>query len=377
MTRADRWDAIVIGGGIVGAACARELACEGLKVLVLEARFAAGGATSAGMGHLVVMDDSPGQLALTALSLDLWRTLSPTLPPSAEYNACGTIWIAEDDAQRDVVREKQRVYGDHGIISDVVSAHTLAELEPNLRDGLSGGLLVPADGVVFPPGVAYWLLEQARAHGAVLRESCRVDAVLDRAVRCGDEVLEADVIVNAAGAEAANLTPALSIVPRKGHLAITDRHPGFIRHQLVELAYVASAHAMTHESVAFNVQPRVTGEVLVGSSRELVGWDASTNQRVLREMLDRAVAFMPALAGLAIVRTWTGFRPATLDKRPLIGRWEPTDGLWVAAGHEGLGITTSLGTARLLADLIVGRAPAIDPLPFSPMRVVSAPAAGP
>ena len=127
MTRADRWDAIVIGGGIVGAACARELACEGLKVLVLEARLAAGGATSAGMGHLVVMDDSPGQLALTALSLDLWRTLSPTLPPSAEYDACGTIWIAEDDAQRDVVREKQRVYGDHGIISEVVSAHTLAE----------------------------------------------------------------------------------------------------------------------------------------------------------------------------------------------------------------------------------------------------------
>ena len=346
-------------------------------MLVLEATVAAGGATSAGMGHLVVIGDSPEQLALTALSLDLWRTLSPMLPSLAEYNACGTIWIAEDDAQMGAVEEKRRVMGDHGIISEVVSAHALAGMEPNLREGLAGGLLVPGDGVVFPPGVALWLLDQARAQGAVLRESCRVDEVLDRAVRCGDEVLEAEVIVNAAGAEAARLTPALSIVPRKGHLAITDRHPGFIRHQLVEVAYLASAHVMTNESVAFNVQPRLAGQVLIGSSRELVGWDASTNQRVLREMLDRALAFMPALAGLSIIRTWTGFRPATRDTRPLIGRWDATDGLWIAAGHEGLGITTSLGTARLLADLIVGRAPAIDPLPFSPMRVVSSTPAGP
>jgi D-hydroxyproline dehydrogenase subunit beta len=86
-------------------------------------------------------------------------------------------------------------------------------------------------------------------------------------------------------------------------------------------------------------------------------------------MLDRAVAFMPTLERLSIVRTWTGFRPATADKLPLIGRWTPTAGLWIAAGHEGLGITTSLGTARLIADLVVGRQPPIDATPFSPMRL--------
>ncbi|MEP6999900.1 MAG: FAD-dependent oxidoreductase [bacterium] len=363
---------IVIGAGIVGAACANALARDGLTVLVLDAKYAGGGTTAAGMGHLVVMDDSPEQLALTALSVELWREIAPALSTQVEYDACGTIWVAEDDAQMDAVREKQRVYAAFGIDSDVLNAHRLAALEPNLRNGLAGGLLVPGDGVVYPPCAALWLLDQARAYGATLRENCKVDEIVSRGVRCGNEMLEADVVVNAAGAEAALLTPGVPIVPRKGHLAITDRYPGFVKHQLVELGYLTSAHVMTNESVAFNVQPRSTTQVLIGSSRELVGWDASTNRVVLRQMLDRALEFMPALNGLSIVRTWTGFRPATTDKLPLIGRWEATAGLWIAAGHEGLGITSSLGTARILADLIAGRSPAIDSTPFSPMRLAPA-----
>jgi glycine/D-amino acid oxidase-like deaminating enzyme len=75
---------------------------------------------------------------------------------------------------------------------------------------------------------------------------------------------------------------------------------------------------------------------------------------------------------LTAVRTWTGFRPATPDKLPLIGRWPEVPGLWIAAGHEGLGITTSLGTAAILADLIAGREPAIDASPYAPDRGVAA-----
>lgn len=372
MTLTNRPDAIVIGAGIVGAACAHALAGEGLRVLVLEAHFAGGGTTSAGMGHLVAMDDSPEQLALTALSLALWRDLAAALPRAAEYDQCGTIWIATSERQVEAVRQKQRVYAEHGITSEVIDAAMLARLEPNLRAGLAGGLLVPGDAVIYPPCAALWLLDQARAHGAVVREDCSVDAVIDGGVRCGNDVFESDVIVNAAGPEAAHLTPGLPIVPRKGHLAITDRYPGFLRHQVVELGYLESANAMTDESVAFNLQPRATGQVLIGSSRELVGWDRSTNRRLLREMLRRATEFMPALAELSIVRTWTGFRPACTDKLPLIGRWERTAGLWIAAGHEGLGITSSLGTAKLLSDLVMGRVPAIDARPFSPMRVLTA-----
>lgn len=362
---------IVIGAGIVGAACARSFAREGMRVTVLDARHAGSGATAAGMGHLVVMDDSSDQLALTALSTELWHAMAPRLPASAEFDPCGTIWIAENRMQMDVVMEKQRVYGEYGIDSIAIDAARLAELEPNLRPDLAGGLLVPGDAVLYPPCAAVALLDEARAHGASLREGITVTEILDHAVRCGHEVLEADVVVVAAGAETARLVPEMPIVPRKGHLAITDRVPGLCRHQLVELGYLTSAHVMTNESVAFNVQPRHTGQVLIGSSRELVGWDPCTNRAVLRQMLERAMLFMPALARTSIVRTWTGFRPATPDKLPLIGPWKPTNGLWIAAGHEGLGITTSLGTAKVLADLVVGRQPPIDAAPFSPMRLLA------
>jgi D-hydroxyproline dehydrogenase subunit beta len=364
-------DAIVVGAGIVGAACALALAKEGRRVLVLDARYPAGGTTAAGMGHLVVMDDSPAQLALTALSTTLWRTLAPELPPDVEHDACGTIWVAADESELDVVRAKHRTYAERGIASEVLGARELAVLEPNLRPGLAGGLLVPGDGVVYQPRATLWLLEQARALGATTREGCRVERIAAHAVHRDGEVLHADVIVNAAGAEAPALTPGLPIVPRKGHLAITDRYPGFVRHQLVELGYLASAHTMTTESVAFNVQPRATQQVLVGSSRELVGWDASLNRRVLGRMLERAAEFIPALARLSMIRTWTGFRPATPDKLPLIGAWPDTPGLFIAAGHEGLGITTSLGTAQLIADLVAGREPVIDASPFAPTRTLT------
>ena len=364
-------DAIVVGAGIVGAACARALANDGWRVLVLEARHAASGATSAGMGHLVVMDDSPAQLALTTLSSAQWRELARELPPEVEYDPCGTIWIATDDAELALVQEKHRVYAAGDIATEVLGPRELAELEPSLRSGLAGGLLVPGDGVVNQPRAALWLLEQARAAGVVVREGSRVDRIDAHAVHCGDEVLHAEVVVLAAGAESPALVPELPIVPRKGYLALTDSRPGFVRHQLVELGYLAHAHTMSAESIAFIVEPRAGGQVLVGSSRELVGWDASFDSRMLARMLARAAEFMPALATTPMVRTWTGFRPATPDKLPLIGPWPAVPGLWIAAGHEGLGITTSPGTARIVADLVAGRQPPIDASPFAPERVLS------
>ncbi len=177
--------------------------------------------------------------------------------------------------------------------------------------------------------------------------------------------------MNAAGAAAPLLTPGLAIAPRKGHLVITDRHPGFCRHQLVELGYLASAHGPDRqtESVAFNLQPRATGQMLLGSSREFAGFDAAINRGIRARMIRRGLAFMPALAGLSAIRTWVGFRPATPDNLPLVGAWSRTPGLFVAAGHEGLGVTTALGTARLAADGILRRASAIDPAPYAPERL--------
>jgi glycine/D-amino acid oxidase-like deaminating enzyme len=177
-------------------------------------------------------------------------------------------------------------------------------------------------------------------------------------------------VVNAAGIDAPVLTPGLPIVPRKGHLVITDRYPGLCTSQLVELGYLQSAHGMGAASTAFNIQPRVTGQVLIGSSRELVGRDARINEPLLRAMIQRAVAFLPALADCSVLRAWTGFRPATPDGLPLIGRWDPVDGLWIAAGHEGLGVTTALGTAEIIAAGILDRDPPIPSISYSPTRAM-------
>jgi len=367
-TTAATADAVVVGAGIVGAAVAEALAKDGARVTIVDSGAAALGATAAGMGHLVAMDDSPAQLGLTAYSLDLWKSLAPELPPSAEYDPAGTLWVAEDEMQLEGVEEKIRAYAGRQLPLQWLDGKSVVELEPNLRSGLAGGLLAPRDAILYPPGAARALLDRAMAKGAKLREHTEVLALGANEVTTTGGTLRAGVIVNAAGTGAVRLTPELPVVPRKGHLVITDRAPGFCRHQLVEMGYLKSAHRMTAESAAFNVQPRTTGQVLIGSSRELVGWDASVNRPLVAAMLSRAQWFMPALSKLQAVRIWTGFRPATPDKLPLIGRWERTPGLWIAAGHEGLGITTSLGTAGLLADLIVGRTPAIDPRPFAPGR---------
>ena len=371
MTSQTGHDTIVIGAGIVGAACAASLAQRGRRVLVLEAGFAGGGTTAAGMGHLVAMDDSPEQLGLTAYSLRLWDQLTPRLSASVEYERCGTIWVAEDAEQMAMVRAKQKTLADAGIASEVLDARQLADAEPCLRPGLPGGLLVLNDGVLYPPAAALQLLEQARSNGAVVREHCAVTAIEPHLVRTAKGDQSADIIVNAAGPHAAELTPDLLVIPRKGHLIITDRHPGFCRHQLVELGYLKSAHVMTTESVAFNLQPRATGQVLIGSSRELVGWTPGINQYLARRMLERAIEFAPALGRMSALRIWTGYRPATPDKLPLIGPWDVEAGIWVATGHEGLGITTALATGEILADLVAGTTPKIDPAPFHPRRAMA------
>ena len=361
-------DAVVVGAGIVGAACAEALAADGRQVIVIDSAFPGAGTTATGMGHLVAMDDSEAQLALTAYSNRLWKERAADLPPACELDPCGTLWVAEDGSQLTALEAKRERYAACGIPSEIVDSRRLAELEPNLRPGLAGALRVPGDSVVYPPAAARTLVVAAQGRGAVVKKE-GVRAIAEGEVETDSGTWKAPVVVNAAGARAAELTPALAVVPRKGHLVITDRYPGFCRHQIVETGYLTSAHTMTAESVAFNVQPRATGQLLIGSSRELVGWNAAINGAIVRRMLARALEFLPGLGRLSAIRTWIGFRPTTPDKLPLIGRLR--SGVWIAAGHEGLGITTSLATGRLIADLVAGRRPAIDPAPFDPNRTAA------
>ncbi|MGH9661972.1 MAG: NAD(P)/FAD-dependent oxidoreductase, partial [Bryobacteraceae bacterium] len=120
-------DAVVIGAGIVGAACAEALAREGLQVAVVESGIAGGGATAAGMGHIVVMDDSEAQFALTRYSRDLWNELAESCPPEVEYERRGTLWVAVDDEEMDAVRRKLAFYKARGVRAEMLDAAAVAE----------------------------------------------------------------------------------------------------------------------------------------------------------------------------------------------------------------------------------------------------------
>ena len=141
-----------------------------------------------------------------------------------------------------------------------------------------------------------------------------------------------------------------------------------MRHQLVELGYLKSAHSLTADSVAFNVQPRRTGQILIGSSRQYNAEDPTVDAQILASMIERAQWYLPEIGALSAIRVWTGFRAATPDKLPLIGPCPEDESLFLATGHEGLGITTSLGTACMLADHMQGITTKIPIGPYLPAR---------
>jgi len=215
-------------------------------------------------------------------------------------------------------------------------------------------------------------MTRAQQRGAKLKLGASVTQIAEQRVRLSDhQEISAEIVVNAAGANSSDLTPAIAIKKRKGHLVITDRYPGFLRHQLVELGYLKSAHSVSSDSVAFNVQPRSTGQILIGSSRQYGAEHKEVDQSILASMIRRAQEYMPALAMMSAVRVWTGFRAATPDKLPLIGPCPGYRSLWLATGHEGLGITTSLGTARILVDQVTGSRTAIAVEPYLPSRAAT------
>lgn len=363
------YGAVIVGGGIVGAACADELARRKLRVAVVEREAIGGGATAAGMGHLVVMDDSEAQFALTRYSQQLWRTLQPELRADVEFEQCGTIWVAADEEEMAEVRRKETYYIARGVPAKMLGVEALERAEPNLRKGMAGGLFVPEDCVIYPPCAARFLMKRAEEGGAKFYLGRTVSRMGQGRIRLDDGTeLSAPILVNAAGAWSPELTPGVDVRKRRGHLLITDRYLGFVHHQLVELGYVKSAHSLTNDSVAFNVQPRRTGQLLIGSSRQYGVETSEIDTNMLSRMLRRALEYLPGLGEMLSIRAWTGFRDATADKLPLIGPWPADETLYLAIGHEGLGITMSLGTARLLADQIMGQKPEIPSEPYLPSR---------
>ena len=360
---------LVVGAGIEGVACALALREAGVDVGLLDTATPGAGVTAAGMGHLVALDESDAELDLCLLSLGLWREFFQAHPGIGQPDHCGTLWVAENEQQLAEAHLRAERLSARGCEAEALDAERLRQLEPELRRGLCGGVRVRGDSVVYPPAVADFLARRLVGLGGALYLGQRVVAIgAGGLTLASGQHMDAGRVVVAAGAQVADLLPEVPVFRRKGHLAITDRYPGRLAHQVVSMDYGQGAAGFDALAVAANVQPRAGGQWLVGSCRQERQHGSAVDPAVLAKVLRAAIALLPCLGQMNIVRAWTGMRPASPDGRPLLGAHPGRPGVWLACGHEGLGVTTAFGSARLLADQMLDRPGAIDGAPYSPSR---------
>ncbi|UGY94833.1 NAD(P)/FAD-dependent oxidoreductase [Streptomyces gobiensis] len=367
-------DVVVIGAGLVGAACAYYAARSGLDVVVVDRGPVAGGTSGAGEGNVLLSDKQPGpELRLALRSSRLWRELAQA--GGFEYEPKGGLVVAPTEQSRTALTALATAQRASGVQQRAVAARELRNYEPLLSDGLAGGVFYPQDAQVQPMLATARLL---RHSGAMVLTGTRVTGVLGRdrvaGVRTTDGDLPAAAVVNAAGpwgGEVAALAGTeLPVLPRRGFVLVTEPLPtGYIRHKVYTAAYVrdvASDAAGLETSPVVESTP--AGTVLIGASRERVGFDRRVSLPVLGRLAAQAVRLFPALGQVRAIRTYCGFRPYCPDQLPVIGPDPGRPGLFHACGHEGAGIGLAPATGEAIAALLTGARPPVDLAPFRPGR---------
>ncbi|MGW4061574.1 NAD(P)/FAD-dependent oxidoreductase [Amycolatopsis sp. NPDC004747] len=379
----NRTRVVVIGAGIVGAACARELALAGFDVLVLDRGRPAGGTTSHGEGNLLVSDKGPGaELRLAQLSARLWPQVlaeiaddDPRAAAATEFDPKGGIVVATTEAGAGALLAFADAQSEAGVRTERLDAAEVAAAEPALTRQLTAAVRYPEDAQVQPAAAALALLGSALRHGARLRTGAEVTGARIAGgritgVRLAGEVVEADVVVNAAGPWAGELSARLeapiAVRPRRGEVLVTTPMPGVVRHKVYDADYVGAVGTGSGElQTSAVVESTRGGTVLIGSSRRRVGFDDTIRPHVLGAIAAKAVRLFPALADAAVMRAYGGFRPYVDDHLPVLGEDPRLAGLWHATGHEGAGIGLSVGTARLLRELLTGTTPSMPVAEFT------------
>jgi glycine/D-amino acid oxidase-like deaminating enzyme len=357
-----------------------------LSVQVLDAGPPAGGTTGSGEGNLLVSDKPPGpELGLALYSLRRWSALAELLTEKTglaaggfELEPKGGLVVATADEALSglhLLADAQRVAG---VTAVPVAARDLPTLEPHLARDVAGGVHYPQDAQLQPMLATARLLAHAGRHGARLRFGTRVTGLLTEGervvgVRTTAGTVAAGAVVNAAGpwsGELAALAGAtLPVLPRRGVILVTQPLPPLIRHKVYAAEYVAdvaSGDAGLESSAVVEGTP--AGTVLIGASRERVGFDPAMPVPVIRRLARQAVRLFPVLSGARLLRTYRGYRPYCPDHLPVIGADPRAPGLLHACGHEGSGIGLAAGTGELIAQVLCGRVPDIDLSPFRPER---------
>lgn len=385
-------DVLVVGAGIVGAACARQLAASGCSVTVVDRGAAAGGTSSAGEGNLLLSDKQPGaELVLAQYSATLWPGTVADLVaelgdgfPSVEFEEKGGLVVATTEAGAQPLLDFAARQRDSGVDARPISVADALALEPDLNPAITAAVHYPEDSQVQPTIAAEALLASARVRGVRVLTNTRVTGpILSAAgeligVQTTAGELRAGRVVIAAGPWSGEVAAALGVIlpvrPRRGMVLVTTRMPHRVFHKVYDADYVGATQssdaALQTSSV---VESTASGTVLIGSSRQQVGFDDRLDVQVLAEIAAKALRLFPFLAGMSVMRAYGGFRPFMPDHMPLIGADPRLPGLWHATGHEGAGIGLALGTADILTALVSGDRPVIDPAPYSPARASLAP----
>ncbi|MFW5635241.1 MAG: NAD(P)/FAD-dependent oxidoreductase [Thermodesulfobacteriota bacterium] len=383
----DTADAVVIGGGVIGTAAAYYLAETGRKVTLIERNGIAAGTSSRCEGFILVNDKMPGYDArLGRLSQSLFPGLSDEIGFDIEWSPRGSLLLIESKEEMAVAEDFCGRLAAEGLDVRMLDRRRIHEIEPHLAEDILGGMETATDGAVNPMALAQGLARAAQKRGAAIRTGATVRDIrltssgkMDRIITDGPDILTPTVI-NAAGIRAPEIGRMVGveipITPRQGQILVTERTFGLTRRKVMEFGYLMTKFEkegyrrrvtpeMEANGVAFVLEPTGAGNFLIGSSRRFTGFDTTTDPTVIRAIAERAVRFYPALARARLIRTYAGLRPYTPDHFPIISP-TPVDGFFVAAGHEGNGITLSLITGKLTTQMIAGESPDID---LKPLRL--------
>ncbi len=374
---------MVIGAGVVGAACALAAVEAGLAVTVVDRGSIAGGTTGAGEGNILVSDKEPGaELELAMASNGLWRELASRLDHDVELETKGGLVVTSAAEELAALHALAAQQASAGVRIEPVDADQLPTYEPYLRRGLPGGVFYPQDLQVQPMLAAAAMLHAAHWLGAQVRTGTEVTAILRRSdgavcgVDCAGVKLAAGCVINAAGTWAGSVAALagaqIPVRPRRGFILVTAPAPTLVLHKVYNAGYVtdvASAAASLQSSAV--VEGTRSGTILIGATREIVGFERDLSLLALQRLAAQAVELFPVLAKIDVLRAYQGFRPYSPDHLPIIGADPIVAGLFHACGHEGAGIGLAPVTARLVVDAILGRPPVVDPTPFTPGRFIS------
>jgi len=363
-------DVVVIGGGIVGASCAYYLSKEGIKVHLLEKGSLGCGASKAGMMHVVSWEEPEIHLKLAKASKKLYQELNLELSSPIEFRQTGSIAIIEKPEQVETFKATFDRLRSWGLNCKFLTPRELIEMEPNITPDIAGGVFFGDDAQVNPLYTTLALASDARKMGAIIdtfnevigfefnNADHSVSAVLTKRDR-----IPAGAVIIASGAwshAVGNLAGLnIPVEPRKGVLAVTVPVPeGIINSQIILTAgYMESVNSGSNSSlsVAANIQRAVNGNLVLGTTRQMVGFDREVDPYVMANVLKRCLRFFPVIAEISVIRTWAGFRPYTPDLLPIISPVESMEGVYVATGHEGIGITEGPITGKLITQMITGQ----------------------